>query len=156
MIVFGIDPGYDRVGWGVIDRGRRDVSYIDCGIIQTNKNDSYLTRLQQLSTQLREILDSSKPDVIVIESLFFATNKKTAIDVAQARGAILLVCMEIGCEIQEYTPLQIKSRVTGDGHADKRAVEKMVRLQLKNVPKELVDDTLDALACAISGKFERL
>lgn len=151
MIILGIDPGYDRMGWGIIDRATNTTTYVACGILQTQKTDTYLSRLLTICSDLHALLEQFHPDIIVIESLFFATNKKTAIDVAQARGAILLTCAKSGVQVQEYTPLQIKSRVTGDGRADKKAVEKMVRLQLSGVPERLLDDTLDALACALAS-----
>lgn len=151
MIVLGIDPGYERLGWGILDKTAGKYVLIDCGIIQTEKKFKHAERLVQIHAQLSKVIDNYSPEVAVIESLFFATNAKTAIKVAEARGVIVLSCSEKKLEIRELTPLQIKSAVTGDGHADKKAVEKMVRLQLKNLPSKLLDDTLDAIAAALSA-----
>ncbi len=150
MLILGIDPGFDRLGWGVLQKQASQYSLVSCGIIQTDREQSHSQRLKQIYNELIKVIVKYSPQRTVIEKLFFATNAKTAISVAQARGVIVLACEQQGLEIIELTPLQIKSAVTGDGHADKRAVEKMVYLQLKNLPSKLLDDTLDAIAAALS------
>lgn len=151
MKILGIDPGYDRVGWGVLEKKGNVYSLVDCGIIQTKKTMTLTERLMVVEENLTKILRTQQPDQVVVESLFFATNAKTAINVAQARGVIMLTCAKHCDSLIEKTPLQIKSAVTGNGKADKRAVEKMVRLVIKGLPTKLIDDTLDALAAAMSG-----
>lgn len=150
MIILGIDPGYDRLGWGVIKKDGSQLVFIACGVIQTSKNDSHAMRLNQIFHGLSRVIQAHNPSQAVVEKLFFATNAKTAINVAEARGVIILVCEQQSLEIKELTPLQIKSAVTGNGHADKLSVEKMVRLILKNVPDKILDDALDALAAALA------
>ena len=95
------------------------------------------------------IIDKYHPDCLSIERLYFNTNTSTAIDVAQARGIIVLAAQEKGLEISEYTPLQVKQSVTGYGKAEKRQVMEMVKslLELNSIPKP--DDTADALALAV-------
>lgn len=150
MLILGIDPGYERLGWGILEKHASKFSLVACGVIQTSKLHTHPQRLREIHNQLLEIISRFQPEICIIEKLFFATNAKTAMNVSEARGVILLSCEESDVEIKELTPLQIKSAVTGDGHADKKAVEKMVRLQVKNVPTKLLDDTLDAIAAAIS------
>lgn len=167
MIILGIDPGYDRCGWGVIRKERAGFKYSACGLITTTTKDGpknvyqnpnskiqikqVTRRLAVIASELRTILERYEPDVIAIESLFFSKNKKTALGVAEARGAILstIANWSDSVEIQEFTPMQIKLAVTGSGGADKKGVEKMIRLQLKDIPEKLIDDTLDALATAL-------
>ena len=149
MKVLGIDPGYDRVGWAVLDRDKQRSTLIACGAITTDKKQVLSKRLVAISSELRQLIKDYSPESASIESLFFATNAKTAIHVAEARGVIVLTCEEARLPISEFTPLQVKSAVTGSGHADKKAVEKMVRLIIKDVPPKLLDDTLDAIAIAL-------
>ena len=149
MRVLGIDPGFDRVGWAVLDRQGQKALLVACGAITTDKRLVFSKRLLAISEDLSEIVSEHRPEHAIIESLFFATNAKTAMHVAEARGVIVCRCEAAGLSIQEFTPLQIKSAVTGNGHADKKAVEKMVRLIVKSVPEKLFDDTLDAIAIAL-------
>lgn len=157
--IIGIDPGYDRVGWAVCDIVGSKIGAIAYDLIQTNAKQSQLERYQQLSQQLDLVLQTYQPTEAAVESLFFATNQKTAIAVAQARGIILSRLFDHHVQVHEYTPLQVKQAVTGFGQADKKAVEKMVRLQLKNLELRLVDDTIDALALCLTlqvrGSYER-
>lgn len=160
MVILGIDPGYERLGWGII-RKTRTTSYVSCGLIETKSSpasdasNASVRRLREVASQIDALLRQYAPDVIAIESLFFFNNQKTVIGVAQARGAILATIGRWSqtVEVREFTPLQIKSIVAGDGQASKKAVEKMVRLQLLDVPGGLKDDTLDALACALAVAY---
>ncbi|SRR5258708_2809280 len=149
MRVLGIDPGFDRVGWAVLDRNKQISTLVACGAITTDKKLILSKRLVAISSQLTQLIKDYSPEGASIESLFFATNAKTAIHVAEARGVIVLTCEMAHLSISEFTPLQVKSAVTGNGHADKKAVEKMVRLIVKDVPLKLLDDTLDAIAIAL-------
>ena len=149
MRVLGIDPGYATVGYGSVeylDLKFRPVCY---GTVNTKANIPLNRRLMSIDGALREILDNYNPDAVAVEKLFFTSNQKTAIDVAQARGVILLCVTKSGIPVYEYTPLQVKQSVTGYGKADKRQVMEMTRLllSLKEIPKP--DDAADALAIAI-------
>lgn len=149
MVILGIDPGYDRVGWAVLSQDKGKESLLSCDCMFTSKEDSVAQRLQAIYEQLLAIIERYHPQKAVIEKLFFATNAKTVIPVAQARGVILLACQQHNIEIHEYTPLQIKSALTGNGHADKKSVEKMVRLIVKNLPENVIDDAIDAVAMTL-------
>lgn len=151
MTILGIDPGFDRAGWGalVADRGR--VGRVAYGCIQTSRRDTAAERLLALSRGLAKIIKDHKPDLFVVEKLFFQKNIKTAIGVAEARGVILLAASAAGLRIVECTPLQVKQAVTGYGRADKSQIQKMIKvlLRLKEIPKP--DDAADALAIAYTG-----
>ena len=149
MIVLGIDPGYAIVGWGVLEYKNNSFRAIDYGSIQTKAGVPTHIRLQTIYRELCAIIRKYRPDAMAVEELFFNTNQKTGIIVAEARGVILLSSVENGVELFEYTPLQVKQAVVGYGRAEKKQVMEMTRqlLKLKSVPKP--DDTADALAIAI-------
>ncbi len=149
MKILGIDPGYAIIGWGVLNYERGRFGALDFGAVTTEAGTPFVERLQQIYTDLSVILAKHQPDAMAIEKLYFQNNQKTAIEVAEARGVILLAAQNAGVSIYEYTPLQVKSAVTGFGQAQKPQVMEMTRrlLRLPQVPKP--DDTADALAIAI-------
>ena len=153
----GIDPGYDRLGIGIICRKNNKDVYVYSVCIQSDKKESFINRLLYINNQLEIIINKYSPDLIVIESLFFAKNVKTAMQVAEARGSLLLTSSKYTKYILELTPMQIKSSLTGDGHADKDKVAYMV-YQLLNLNKvenwknnKHIDDEIDALSIALAG-----
>lgn len=149
MKILGIDPGYAIVGYGLVAFDKYKFKTLGYGAITTKAGKSIYTRIHEIYEDMLTLLDTFKPDYVAIEKLFFNTNTTTAIDVAQARGVILLACEMKGVPIFEYTPLQVKQSVTGYGRAEKKQVQEMTKsiLGLKSVPKP--DDTADALAIAI-------
>ena len=149
MLILGIDPGYAIIGWGIIRFERGKYIPVDFGAITTNAGVPFNRRLEQIYDQLNALLDTHHPDAVAVEKLYFQNNQKTAIDVAQARGVTMLALQQHGVPVFEYTPLQVKSAVTGFGQAQKPQVMEMTKrlLRLKAVPKP--DDTADALAIAI-------
>ncbi len=149
MVVFGIDPGYAIVGWGAISFQANTYRALGYGSVETQAHTDFNERLEYIYDELYSILKRCRPDALAIERLYFQTNQKTAIKVAQARGVILLVAQKLKIPIFEYTPLQVKTAVTGYGKAKKPQVMEMTRrlLNLEEVPKP--DDTADALAIAI-------
>lgn len=149
MIVLGIDPGYAIIGYGVINYNANRFNVLEYGAVTTEAKDKFSSRLNQIYAQMNEIIVRCKPDAISIEKLYFNTNTTTAIDVAQARGVILLAAVKNNVPIYEYTPLQVKSAVTGYGRAEKKQVMDMIKniLRLEKIPK--LDDTADALAIAV-------
>ena len=149
MVILGIDPGYAIVGYGAIYfNGIKHVP-VGYGAITTDAVEDFNLRLKVIYERMVDIIKRSNPDAIAIEKLYFQNNQKTAIRVAEARGIILLAAIQAGIKIYEYTPLQVKTAVTGYGQAHKPQVMEMTRrlLNLKEVPKP--DDTADALAIAI-------
>ena len=157
LTILGIDPGYDRVGWGVVRTKSSELRTESFGCITTDKNQPLTTRYQQIDPELEEIIRKYKPQEAAVESLFFFKNHKTAMHVAEARGVIISCLFRNRVKFFEYTPLQIKQVVTGYGRADKKAVEKMVRMELKMKDERLkmkgLDDSIDALAVAMAHNF---
>ncbi len=147
--ILGIDPGYAIVGFGVLDYDGYKFRPAAFGAITTEAGVKFELRLNDIYTDMCEILDKYKPECMAIEKLFFNTNQKTGIDVAQARGVTVLSAAQRGIPVFEYTPLQVKQSVVGYGRAEKPQVMEMTRqiLGLASVPKP--DDTADALAIAI-------
>lgn len=151
MIIVGFDPGLATLGYGVISKDKKgNIQCIDYGIVQTPKGESLSARLCMLEQGINQIIDTYNPDEIAMEELFFAKNVKTGINVAHARGVLLLTANKKCGRIFEYTPLQIKQALTGYGRADKPQIQKMVSklLKLDKVPKP--DDAADALAVALT------
>ena len=148
MRVLGIDPGYAIVGYGIIETSENN-RVIDYGVIETPKEDPLPIRLQHIDEALRVIFETYRPEEVAIEELFYFKNQKTVIQVAQARGVIVLASQKYCGRTFEYTPIQIKQALTGNGHADKRQMQYMVKsvLGLKDIPRP--DDAADALAVAI-------
>lgn len=149
MRVLGIDPGYAIVGYGAVDYNVNRFKIVDFGSITTKAGELFSNRLLDIYQETDRIIKQITPDAMAIEKLFFNTNTTTAIDVAQARGVILLAAKLNKVPVYEYTPLQVKSSVTGYGKAEKKQVMEMTKniLGLLAVPKP--DDTADALAIAI-------
>ena len=149
MRVLGIDPGYAIVGYGVIDYDGYRFKTVGYGAITTPAHTAFDERLNQIYEDMLTVIERYKPEHLAIEKLYFNTNTTTAIDVAQARGVILLAAKQKGVRVFEYTPLQVKQSITGYGKAEKHQVMEMVKsfLSLSAVPKP--DDTADALAIAI-------
>ncbi|MBE6713788.1 MAG: crossover junction endodeoxyribonuclease RuvC [Ruminococcaceae bacterium] len=149
MVILGIDPGIAIVGWGVLRFENGKFCPLAYGSVQTKAGLSVEERLRQVHDGVRDIIKKYSPDVMSIEELFWNTNQKTGIIVAEARGVILLAAHEAGIPIFEYTPLQVKQAIVGYGRAEKKQVITMVTafLGLREAPKP--DDTADALALAI-------
>lgn len=147
--ILGVDPGTATVGWGIVEQKDGRLVSIAHGHISTSPKDTNATRLKEIAHDLAKIIESYHPDEAAIEKLFYFKNQKTIIEVAQARGVLLLTLAQKIPIIAEYTPLQIKQSLTGYGRAEKHQVQQMVKsvLSLKEIPKP--DDTADALAIAI-------
>lgn len=149
MVILGIDPGFGRVGYGIIEVKGNKYIPLEYGSITTKENSYFPDRLNKIEKDLIEVCSRYKIDASSIEELFFNTNIKTGIKVAEARGVIINTLVNLGIEINEYTPLQVKQALVGYGRADKLQIKNMVKssLKLENMPK--LDDTTDALALAI-------
>jgi len=148
MIALGIDPGTRRVGYGLIQCEGSALAFIAAGILNI-KSTNDPEALKDTKREIDKLIKKYAPAVMGIEKLYFAKNQKTALAVAQARGVVLLAATESGLPIKEYSPNEVKLGVTGYGHADKKAVLKMVRLMLGKQDLKVIDDASDALALAI-------
>lgn len=153
MKILGIDPGTGRIGWGIITHERGVDTYLDCGCFETKANSELPERLLKIHDFLQDLIKKEKPDALAVESLFFEKNAKTAIDVAAARGVILLAGQQAHLPVFQYTPLQVKSSLTGYGKADKSQVQFMVSKVLHLKEKIKQDDAADAVAIALTHAF---
>ncbi|HPL92866.1 MAG TPA: crossover junction endodeoxyribonuclease RuvC [bacterium] len=147
-VVLGVDPGYGLVGIGVIQKQDRNWKSLYHGCIKTDAKACFSARLLQISEELGNIIRQYKPEAAVVEKLYFNSNTTTAIDVAQARGVIMLTLLQNGVEVCELTPLQVKQFVSGYGRADKAQMKQMMKLLLGLDKLPSPDDAADALALA--------
>ena len=149
MVIIGVDPGYAIVGLGVIEYVGSRFRVLEYNALTTEAGEKTTDRLKYIYDGMDFYIRKYKPDSIAIEELFFNSNQKTAIKVAQARGVILLAAVNNNIPVYEYTPLQVKQSVTGYGRADKNQIQTMIKmlLHLDKIPKP--DDAADALALAV-------
>ena len=149
MRILGIDPGYGITGFGLIEADRGQSRLIQCGAITTPAGMDFSARLEIIYEDMRQLLQTAKPDAVAIEELFFGQNVTTGIGVAQSRGVILLAIRQAGVEVTSYKPMQVKQAVVGYGNATKHQVQDMTRrlLGLSAMPKP--DDAADAIAIAL-------
>jgi crossover junction endodeoxyribonuclease RuvC len=150
MRVLGIDCGGESTGYGVVEQDAAgELRHIICGAVRLNPKKPLPERLQQIFTELREIIERHQPDTVAIEDVFYAVNVKSALKLGQVRGVAMLAAASCGLQVAEYAPLSIKSAVVGYGKADKSQVQQMVTrlLRLEAAPEP--QDASDALAIAI-------
>lgn len=150
MKVLGIDPGTTRAGFGLIEATGPSVTLLDSGLLTVTSVDAH-HRLADLAASYADLLKREQPDLVAFEKLFFAKNVKTALDVAQARGVLLLVTTQHDIPFLEFTPSEVKSSIAGYGSADKQAVATMVRRITGVKDIKGPDDVTDAIAIAIVG-----
>ena len=157
MRILGIDPGFAITGYSIIDYIGNKFKLITSGAILTDAKTSFPLRLEKIYYELKDIIDNYQPNCMSIEELFFNNNAKTAINVAQARGVILMPARINKIDTYEYTPLQVKQAVVGYGRADKIQVQRMVKMILSTEKLPKLDDITDSMAIAIchahSAKF---
>lgn len=155
MKVLGIDPGYDRLGMAVLegDPSRPTLVWSEC-VLPPKGNVEM--RLAKVYEETAAAIKEHAPDILAIETLFFSVNKKSALGVAEARGAILAAAGAAGVTVREFSPATVKLAVTGHGAADKAAIARMIP-HLLTLPekKKRLDDELDAMAVAIAGLTTR-
>lgn len=149
--ILGIDPGFGRVGWGVIREEQGKLRAIDYGVIETPAGTPFAKRLQIIFTKVSSLAEAYHPNVAGVERLFFSQNIKTAMQVSEARGVILLALAQAKIPVHECTPQAVKQALSSYGRADKAQVQRMVKvlLHLKEIPKP--DDVADALAIAVTA-----
>ncbi len=149
MIILGLDPGYGTTGYGIVKYEGTRFTPIQYGAIKTQPGQPFANRLCEVYQDVCTLVDTFHPDECAMEELFFNTNITTGIQVAHARGVIMLALAQKGLQPAAYTPSQVKQSVVGYGKAEKRQVMEMTKtmLGLSKVPRP--DDAADALAVAI-------
>ena len=150
MIVLGIDPGSKRIGYGLIEKTGGKLKLIEADLLVHPKN------LLEIKNQVSFLIEKFSPESLAVEKVFFSKNQKTALEVSEARGVIILSALEKNLPIREFTPNEVKSAVAGYGLANKKAVAKMVRLTLNEPTLKVIDDVSDALAIAITATSKLL
>src|SRR3989344_5285736 len=144
MVILSIDSGIERTGYAIF----KNKNYVTSALITTSKKDSTEIRLDEIYSKLKEVFKKYKPDVMVLEQLLFFKNQKTFIRVAQAQGIALLLAAQNKIKVEFLSPLQIKQIITGYGQADKKSVQKMIKLTTEIDIKQ--DDEADAVACGLA------
>lgn len=154
MIVLGIDPGTATTGYGVVAReGGGAVSLLECGVVRTDPSSGLPLRLRQIFEGVVEVLERTRPDIVAVESAFYAKNARTALVLGHARGAILLAATLRDLPVAEYAPAEVKNAVAGTGRATKEQIQFMVQrlLRLKEPPRPA--DAADGVAIALTHCF---
>src|SRR3972149_4991673 len=153
MLILGIDPGFERMGCAILEKSPDGEKLIYSACLVSSRSDPHEKRLLVLAEGLKKIIRDFKPDAMAIEKLFFSANQKTALKVAEARGAALLLAAENNLKVFEFTPLEVKMAMTGYGRAEKDQVRKMAQVMLKMdggkkpaSPAGKLDGEIDALA----------
>ena len=157
MRILGIDPGTATTGYGIVDTQiKGPAKVIEWGLIETEKNGDIEKRLEVIYKETFSLIKSCKPDLFVMEKVFFATNAKTVIAVGQAQGVLLLAASKSKVKVTEYAPGTIKKVITGDGRANKKDVQRSLRKMLGNHVKSKkhkkthFDNAADAIAVALT------
>jgi len=152
MIILGIDPGYERLGVAILEKKQGKESLLFSGCVKTSSKLEFSDRLVILGKEIEKIIKKYKPKVAAIEKVFFTTNQKTAMRVAEVRGMLIYLAIANKLKVEEPTPLQIKMALTGYGKADKNQIKEMVKniLNLDLEEKKYGDDEIDAIAAAVS------
>lgn len=149
MFVLGIDPGVSRCGYGLVSRTRVGMTAHAAGVITTRREEPLPTRLATLAHELAALLAETRPEVVVVERVFFQTNARTAMSVGQASGLALAAAVAVGCEVAQYTANEVKQAVAGYGAAGKEQVQRMVQSLLLLPERPHPPDVADALALAL-------
>jgi crossover junction endodeoxyribonuclease RuvC len=151
MRIISIDPGYERLGVAIIDKqkGQKEgLVFSDC--LRTDAKEIFEDRLTTLGLKIESLLEEYKPEALSIENLFISNNQKTAMRVAEVRGMLIYLCRKNNLIIKEFTPLQVKLAVTGDGKSSKDQVIRMVKMLIKITKEKAVDDEYDAVAIGLA------
>lgn len=160
MLILGIDPGTATTGFGIVSYDGSGNKVVEWGLIETDKNVMKERRLDHIFESTLELLKKHKPDVFVIEKVFFSNNAKTVIAVGQAQGVMLLAASKAKVQVMEYAPGTIKKMITGSGRANKKEVQEHIRKILGNKVKSQArkkthfDNAADALAIALTHAFK--
>ncbi|HJY98964.1 MAG TPA: crossover junction endodeoxyribonuclease RuvC [Patescibacteria group bacterium] len=159
MLILGIDPGTATTGYGLVRLNGKGNEVVSWGLIETAKDGLKEARLDIIFEETKKLISLHKPDVFVIEKIFFAANAKTAIAVGQAQGVMLLAASKNKTKVVEYAPGTIKKLITGSGRANKKEVQINIRKILGNRVKSQAhkkthfDNAADALAVALTHAF---
>lgn len=153
MIILGIDPGFDRLGYAALQKNGSGFDILNAGFIQTKSEDEYGARILEIGAGVSKIIKKYKPDTLAIEKLFLTQNQKTALKVSEIKGIVMYLAAAAKIPCYEFTPLEIKLAVCGYGKADKKQVRDMLKLTLKNAVLPKNDDACDAIAVSLTAFY---
>lgn len=155
-VIISIDPGYERLGLCILEKdfkiSKDNIKILHSECFRTSSKLDFEDRLLEIGLYVESLIKKFKPETMAIENLFMNTNQKTALKVSEVKGVLVYLCKKNNLKINQYTPLQIKSAITGSGRSDKTSVQKMLYLllpDLKNKNKK-IDDEYDAIACGLT------
>ena len=146
MIVIGIDPGFARCGYGVVEYKKKKGKVLEFGCIEPKVSETDEFKLNFVFDEINKVIKKFSPNLFAVEKVFYNSNAKTVIKVGSAIGVVKLVAYKNRLKVEEYTPLQVKMSLTGYGKADKKQVQQMVKnvFKLDSIPQP--DDAADGLA----------
>lgn len=155
MIILGIDPGTTTTWYALLERTKAGSNLLEFGVLTTTPKINLEFKILEIGTDIAQLITKYKPEQLIIEKIFFQTNVKTGIDVAQARWVIIYEAVKANLDIYEYTPLQVKKAITGNGKANKLQLQKAIKMlfQMETIPKP--DDAADAIGLAYMGYLNR-
>lgn len=151
MIILGIDPGTTTTWFAVLNRDKWVITIVDYGIFKTTPKIDLAIKLLEIWNDIKEIISTFKPELIVIEKLFFQTNLKTWIDVSHARWVVMYESIRAGKKILEYTPLQVKKAITWHGQSNKLQLQNAIKMIFRMDQIPTPDDAADAIWLAYMG-----
>lgn len=155
MKVLGIDPGYGRCGFAVLQGPVQTPQVLQFGVITTQPGGEFAARLAEIAADVEHLLKTHKPNVVSIEDLYFSKNVTTALQVSQVRGVISYLAHVHGARVTEPKPVEVKTALTGDGSADKAAMKRMATLQFPGLSGKALDDAIDAIAVGLWALMQR-
>jgi len=156
MKIIGIDPGYERCGFAVLQKDNNQLKLLNYGIIKTSSKDDFIARQSEIANDFKALLERYQPDLLAIEDLFFVQNVTTGLKVAQVRGVLIYLAEQAGLKVLEPKPTEVKKFFCGDGKADKKAMQQMAQLTFKLEQSPKIDDAADAIAMAHWGAHNRV
>jgi len=150
MIILGIDPGYGRLGYAVLEKTLNSERLLDYSCVITEPSQKHEERIKKIAKHIEKVIKKLKPNILAIEKLYFTKNQKTALAVAEIKGIMIYLALKNNLKVTEYTPLQIKTATCGYGKASKEQMKKMVNLLIKLDKQPKYDDTIDAIALCLT------
>lgn len=150
VIILSVDSGLERTGFAVFKKNGHGEVLLDHGCVLTKKTETLSKRLNKIREEMERLIKKNKPDFLVLETIFFNTNQKTVVSIAQAQGVLIELAAHHKTEVEFLNPLTIKQTLTGYGRSDKKSVQKMVQLLLKLKKAPKYDDEVDAMACGLT------
>jgi crossover junction endodeoxyribonuclease RuvC len=153
MIILGIDPGFSRLGYAILESDKKNVGVIACDCFEASSKLAYEKRLVLVTEKAKGLISKYRPDALAVEKVFFAKNQKTALQIAEVRGILLYLATRSKIPVHQYTPLQVKMALCGYGKATKEQVQKMLKILLKRQSLPKSDDATDALAIGLTCAY---